>query len=124
MRRTVFALPNLYPGEDSGRKGAERTGVLQDTVGRALARLNRLHGPWTREDFLVFTPLAIYAHDDWTGKSPGATKINYSEIRSRVFSDGGFAEIGLGNQQFLNVAGAWIEGNDSPLASDIKAGLT
>lgn len=58
------------------------------------------------KDCLVCTEVAVYVHNDWGGKTRGTVKIPYPEMRLRVFSDAGSYEINLGNDQFLNTAGA------------------
>ena len=57
---------------------------------------------------LVFGCEGIYFHNDRTSKSAGAGAVPYHEFDSRVFDDGGFQEVALGEDQFLNVSGSSV----------------
>ena len=57
---------------------------------------------------LLFGAEGIYFHNDWSGKSPGRGFIPYEEFAGRVFMGGGFQEVSLGLNQFLNTSGSSV----------------
>jgi hypothetical protein len=57
---------------------------------------------------LLFGSKAVYYHNDRASKSSGAGTIPYDELASRVVTAGGFGELSLGQDQYLNVSGCPI----------------
>lgn len=57
---------------------------------------------------VLFTSDAMVCHNDWVGKTPGVISIPYRDFPSRTFRSGGFKEISLDNNKFLNVSGSGV----------------
>ena len=55
---------------------------------------------------LVFGEKGIYFHNDATGKTPGAFSVDYLEFRDGSFDKGGFQELYMGSDIYLNISGA------------------
>ncbi|MDQ7778201.1 MAG: hypothetical protein RDV41_00635 [Planctomycetota bacterium] len=47
----------------------------------------------------------VYYHNDWSGKSAGSGVVRYRELLRHRIEDGGFMEVSLGGNHYVNVAG-------------------
>jgi hypothetical protein len=57
---------------------------------------------------LLFGAEAVYFHNDWSGKTSGRGMISYAEFARRIFASGGFQELSLGHDQYLNISGCGL----------------
>ena len=106
MARFTITVTGLVDSSPEGRRRLNNASEkCQLPAGERVHCLIDLTSLGSAKNALLFGSQGIYLHNDWSGKSSGAQAIPYTELGQREIYDGGFQEIALSMNQFVNVAG-------------------